>query len=293
MLDYEELTYKMLIAKKESKKAVTNFVSDIVELKSNLATIDDLEFDKTILEKLNLPNISELPASRFYRFDKLESFEASSLAKIGIKAFYDCESLKIVNAPNCLEVGSQAFSDCSTLRTVNLPKVTTCGHTAFKRCTSLVTIDLPLLKDLPANCFEGCSGLTSVNLPECEEINTKSLRGTSSLTSMSLPQVKQVGARAFEDSGIETLDFTVLSTTNDSSFINSSLKTLIIRSTTVCSLKIINAFNGTPFASGKTGGTLYVPQALVNSYKTARNWSTILGYPNNQILPIEGSEYDE
>lgn len=71
------------------------------------------------------------------------------------------------------------------------------------------------------------------------------------------------------------------------------LNVMVIRKTNgVCSLAQIKAFNDTPFASGKTGGTLYVPQALIESYQAATNWSTILGYANNQILPIEGSIYE-
>lgn len=72
----------------------------------------------------------------------------------------------------------------------------------------------------------------------------------------------------------------------------SSLSTLVIRSANVPTLSGVDAFNGTPFASGGTGGTLYVPQALISSYQSATNWSTLLGYTNNQILPLEGSAYE-
>ena len=72
----------------------------------------------------------------------------------------------------------------------------------------------------------------------------------------------------------------------------SKMLTLIIRKASIVSIANINSFNGTPFASGKTGGTLYVPSALISSYQSATNWSTILGYANNQILPIEGSIYE-
>ena len=73
---------------------------------------------------------------------------------------------------------------------------------------------------------------------------------------------------------------------------DTNLKIIILRSTTINNLLNINSFNDTPFASGKAGGTLYVPQDLIASYQAATNWSTILGYPNNQILPIEGSIYE-
>lgn len=81
---------------------------------------------------------------------------------------------------------------------------------------------------------------------------------------------------------------------NTSMFNNcSNFKILVIRTTEgVMPLGNINAFNGTPFASGKAGGTLYVPSALISSYQAATNWSTILGYSTNSIAAIEGSEYE-
>jgi len=72
-----------------------------------------------------------------------------------------------------------------------------------------------------------------------------------------------------------------------------NFKVLIIRETAgVAALANINAFTNTPFASGKAGGTLYVPQSLLSQYTQATNWSTILGYPNNSIQAIEGSIYE-
>ena len=50
---------------------------------------------------------------------------------------------------------------------------------------------------------------------------------------------------------------------------------MIIRSDTVCTLNSTNAFTGTPY--------IYVPSALVNSYKTATNWSSYAA----QIRAIE------
>ena len=71
-----------------------------------------------------------------------------------------------------------------------------------------------------------------------------------------------------------------------------SLTALVIRSAALVSLSNVSAFNNSPFASGKAGGTLYVPAALISSYQSASNWSTILGYPNNQIKSIESTHTD-
>lgn len=68
----------------------------------------------------------------------------------------------------------------------------------------------------------------------------------------------------------------------------SRLTTVIIRRSTLCELQQIIAFNQTPFRNG-TGGTVYVPQALVSSYQNATNWSAL---ESTTFLPIEGSEYE-
>lgn len=73
----------------------------------------------------------------------------------------------------------------------------------------------------------------------------------------------------------------------------SIMSTIVIRSHAVMAMANVNALNNSnPFANGKSGGTLYVPADMISSYQSATNWSTILGFPNNQILPIEGSIYE-
>lgn len=71
-----------------------------------------------------------------------------------------------------------------------------------------------------------------------------------------------------------------------------NLTVLVLRRTTVNNLSNVSAFANSPFASGKAGGTLYVPNDLIASYQAATNWSTILGYTNNQIKSIESTATD-
>lgn len=70
------------------------------------------------------------------------------------------------------------------------------------------------------------------------------------------------------------------------------LATLIIRTNAVIAIANENVLLDSPFASSGKGGTLYVPSALISSYQTASNWSTILGYTNNQIKSIESTHTD-
>jgi hypothetical protein len=71
-----------------------------------------------------------------------------------------------------------------------------------------------------------------------------------------------------------------------------ALTALILRNNAVATLANINAFANTPFASNGTGGTVYVPAALIESYQTATNWSTLHAAGTCSFAAIEGSEYE-
>lgn len=80
-----------------------------------------------------------------------------------------------------------------------------------------------------------------------------------------------------------------------------NLNTLVLRKADgVVSLASTNSFNGTPFASGGSGGTIYIPQSLYAhlgdgtslDYKAATNWATYNGYGTITWAAIEGSVYE-
>ena len=84
-------------------------------------------------------------------------------------------------------------------------------------------------------------------------------------------------------SNLENIDFDVLEEMQDADFYQcSALTAVIIRSPAVCTMSTSNAFKLTPIASGT--GYIYVPAALVDSYKAATNWSVYA----DQIRSIEG-----
>ena len=83
-------------------------------------------------------------------------------------------------------------------------------------------------------------------------------------------------------SNLAKIDFDVLEEMKDADFYKcSALTAVIIRSPAVCTMSTSNAFMLTPIASGT--GYIYVPAALVDSYKAATNWSVYA----DQIRAIE------
>ena len=120
-----------------------------------------------------------------------------------------------------------------------------------------------VITELPANAFIGWGGLKGVYFPNLTIIRAYSLHGT----------------------GCSKLDFPKLETIEADSCAWSSLETLIIRTNAVCTLGSANAFTCTAISNGT--GYIYVPRALVDSYKAATNWSTYA----SQIRAIE--DYSE
>lgn len=152
-------------------------------------------------------------------------------------------------------------------------QITAVGNEAFASCSNLKDAFFPLLTTTSTNCFNSCSSLT-------------------------VGVFGNIGSAYYQFrncSKLESVDFIGEFQNNkvDNSFDGCTvLSVVVLRSTDLIPLTNLSAFQNTPFASNGSGGTLYVPSALISTYQSATNWSTILGYANNQILPIEGSIYE-
>lgn len=180
-----------------------------------------------------------------------------------------------------------------TLTTFSNDEITSVRRACFRECSNLTEISLPNCVSLGAEAFYNCTSLTKLNLPNVETVAVPNAFSYVKCP-LVLPKFKGGMYNRFTTYRGTVVDFGEETYTVDNyAFSNSNaLKVVVLRSPTLAPLTNIGAFNGTPFASNGTGGTLYVSQALISSYQSATNWSTILGYANNQILPIEGSIYE-
>ncbi|MBQ1716811.1 MAG: leucine-rich repeat protein [Ruminococcus sp.] len=149
---------------------------------------------------------------------------------------------------------------------------------------------------IKAHTFRGASALTSVTFAAANlEIEDYAFY-QSGLTYAVLPSLAAMGSFAF--GAITSLQAVDIATTTMSEIYtnifngSANMNMVVIRDASVLGLRNINAFTNTPFASGKSGGTLYVPNSLISSYQSATNWGTILGYANNQIKSIESTHTD-
>jgi hypothetical protein len=68
------------------------------------------------------------------------------------------------------------------------------------------------------------------------------------------------------------------------------LATVVLKSNSIAELMDNDIFTNTPFATGS--GVFYVPQALIESYKTATGFRALYEAGTCDFVAIEGSEYE-
>lgn len=172
----------------------------------------------------------------------------------------------------------------------------------LERHTGITSVTLLEATKVPYGFVSRCSNLSEFKAPKVTELGGEALREIAA-TAIALPSWVTNGSSTFYGCpNLTTVDRggagTIVGTYT---FRNCSvLSTLILRSTTMVELGGTAAFNGTPFASGGSGGTIYIPKSLYDhlgdgtslDYKAATNWSTLDGYGTVTWAQIEGSQYE-
>lgn len=163
----------------------------------------------------------------------------------------------------------------------SLPNATYIPDSYCQGCTGLTSFYAPLATATGGNCFYGCNSLEYAVLPSFEWNGSSSFYYCNNMLAADLgPNASSMSTYFFRDCA--------------------KMATLILRGSSICSLNHTTVFNNTPFASGKAGGTIYIPESLYNhlgdnsasDYKAASNWSTIDGYGTITWAKIEGSYYE-
>jgi hypothetical protein len=219
-------------------------------------------------------------------YDAVGVYEATKLVE---------RTITEIERENITELPDYAFDGCNNLSVARFPNVTAIGYRAFGGCSALHDIDFSAASKIDRSGFAS-SLCGEVSFPSVTTIGVGAFSYTNA-TRINLPLLQNIPDSPFTYSRLEVLDFTALtSITGQILFINSPLKALIIRNTeTVCSVTRTNAFHGASFASGK--GYIYVPAALIDSYKCATHWSTVSSqFRDLQDYTVDGTvtgELDE
>lgn len=202
-------------------------------------------------------------------FDKLIDGSLKSVSSntqyIRSNMFRGAVVLKSVNFPQASSAGSYAFCDSGITEAV-FPKLYLGSICIFQGAESLTKISFPRTPFVGAQCFQFCTALTDIDLPACTQLLQYAFDGCSMLAFVDLPLVDSIARCVFRSC--------------------SALTTVILRSTTMTTLENTDAFSNTPIADGT--GYIYVPAALVDTYKADSNWSVYA----NQIRAIEDYTVD-
>lgn len=215
-------------------------------------------------------------------------YENDRVASIGYGCFHSCTNLTSVSFPNVTELKDYTFYGCSKLTRASLPNVTGVGGHVFNLCSSLTTISLPLIKSAGTYAFSSTK-ISVIDFPLLETMGAYTFGNIKASCTVNLPKLATTANSGFRNSkGITKVDLAIATKVDNLSFYYcNNLETLILRKTdAICTLSNTNAFTGTKIANGT--GYIYVPSALVDTYKAATNWSSFA----SQIKAIEGSEYE-
>ena len=212
----------------------------------------------------------------------LEDFEDDRIVKVRQNALRYNNILISVNLPNAKDIGSSAFQYCLNLETVIMPMVEYLQSHVFSNCYKLKTLNIPNIKgSTNMYMFQRCYSLNDLDLTNITSLSSSALNNTG-LGTLVLPNVISIDANAVGGVRTSTIDLSKKITITANVFNGAySLVHLILRSDTLCSLSATSAFTNTPIANGL--GWIYVPSGLVESYKTASNWSTYA----NQIVSLD------
>ena len=258
--------------------------------------------NRTALTRVSFPNFNgSIGEYAFNGCTNLTSANFPNVTSIGAYAFNNCSNLSSFNmgSSNITGVGTYAFNGCSNISgSLDLSKATSMGGYAFQNAT-FSSINMPKLSVIQSHGFRGC---------KAQYINTGTATFSSNGTNMFTDCVNLRGF-AQHRTGYTTNDYfngAVFNGCSNLEYIDlgtqlrggslvsgcTKIKMIICRAGDVRALGSVGSVtSGTPFAESGTGGTLYCRKSLIATYKAATNWVTILAYPNNMVLPIEGSYY--
>lgn len=197
--------------------------------------------------------------------------ENDDITELGDYAFYNNQRITSALLPNVGYIGDSCFANCYMLSEISLGELTRISSRAFQNCRRLENFENGYAKSIESYAFYDTSSvgiasnkmiLKSVKCTSARSIERCAFEGLTKIETIDILGGGEIERMADRDKALE------------------SLVNFIMRDEeTVTTVDAYTAFAETT--------NIYVPDALVESYKTATNWSTYA----DQIHPL--SEYVE
>lgn len=206
--------------------------------------------------------VSILAALRIANVDNLSSIYLPKCHLVGQGAIRDNIHLRNVNMPNLINIEWGGMMNNINLTVFTAPKLLNFQAYAFSNCRGLLAIDFPNMSSIYAeHVFESCTQLGYVSLPKLETLRgTGVFGGCYALHKLSFPMLR-------------TMDpYTINGLYSD------HIMSLILdNESIVCTL---TSYPGNWY--GNPNFKIYVPDGLIDTYRSATNWNRI----SSKILPI-------
>lgn len=278
-MSIEDKLQKILNSKIDIKNAINNNGGEIT---------NNTPFDEYATNFTNVCSDKDLTLASLIDKSATTIDIPQGTTKIGNTIFRGCQNLTTVNVPNSVtSVEDGAFYVCSKLTTVNFPSnMTSFGSNTFYNCSKLTNVTIPYgVTTIGAQVFWACTSLTSITIPDSvTSIGNSAFRACKLIKSIVVPNsVVTIAYGAFwgmfelEDAvfgtAVETIGSDIF--TDKRYHLDFTIRVLATTPPTL----------GTNFVPSTFVGKIYVPDASVDSYKTATNWSAWKDY----IYPL--SEY--
>lgn len=293
---------------------IVNYLTgEEIDLNSDaVTTIKERAFKDPKFKNLIVPNCTSIGYAAMpgayisgdYDFSNVTEINSFAFSRTGDNyvSNYDLGGIGIVDLvlPKCQAIGAGAFNNMSYLRrdgteepkplkTVSAPACTRIDNSAFKASItnkgSLESVNFPAVTYLSDSIFLGNPRLAKFETEgEITTIGSQLFSGCTGLTRFS---AKNINFRAtltnyvFRDcSSLEYADVGSVQSLQTESFKNcTSLNYLILRrtqgSTPYTTMSNSNALSTSRLATGE--GFILVPSSLMETYKTATNWSVYAG----------------
>lgn len=215
-------------------------IADVI--RGKIGQTATMTMDEMVAEIEALPSTAVEDALINNDWSEIGHYSNSRIISLKNQAFRGAVGLAEVSFLNATSIGEYAFYDCESLEKVECPLIETAGTRVLAYCDSLRNIEFPKLKVVEDYAFSHCSNAKKIVLNSVETINDRAFQGCYSLTALIISQSSST---------------CILSTPN-------------------CFIRCYHIL-GTQYDTYNPGGLkdgyIYVPDSLVDSYKSATNWS--------------------
>lgn len=248
-------------------------MSDFVNTRTTLGEQETLDaLIANTLDELKEDGTNSIGQRALYKNIGLKLVEFPSVTSVGQYGLSECTNLLSASFDALTSTANYMFSGCTALKTLDFPLLETIGSYTFQNCRGLTTLSFPLVKNVGNYAFSGCTGVTSVSLPEATSIQNNAFTNVP-VSKLVLPKATTLGIYLNNGNGAAEIDLSAKPSIPANAFNGAyNMTSLVLRNAEQLTLSATSAFTGTPIANGY--GWIYVPAALVDTYKSASNWST-------------------